>query len=611
MGSTVKLTTSQALVRYLAAQQTVIDGKNCALIPGVFAIFGHGNVTALGEALAGVRDRLPTLRAHNEQAMAQAAVAFAKANRRRRFMACTTSIGPGATNMVTAAAVAHVNRLPVLLLPGDVFASRRPDPVLQQVENFGDPTITANDCFKPVSRYWDRITRPEQILRSLPAALSVLLDPADCGPVTLALPQDVQAEAYDYPESFFEPRVHAPIRPGASAGKLRTAATRIAKSRSPLIIAGGGVLYSDAAAQLAEFASRHQIPVAETQAGKGSLPFDHPQNVGAIGVTGSSAANQLARKADLVIALGSRLQDFTTASNSLFPAPGQDLISVNVCRLDAIKNDALALQGDVGRTLQELESLIGTPAERNDWTRVVQDLRAQWDQSVLAATKDDGARLPTDAQVLGAVNRRATNRTTVVCAAGGLPGELHKFWKSREAGDYHVEYGFSCMGYEIAGGLGVKLADPARDVVVLVGDGSYLMMNSEIATSVAMGLKLTIVVLDNRGFGCIHRLQTSRGGDAFNNLLDDRAPRIDFAAHAASLGAVARKVNGVAELEEALSKSEAERVTTVLVIDTDPAVSASFGGAWWDVALPQVSSNPNVEKASVGYRGELDKLRDR
>jgi 3D-(3,5/4)-trihydroxycyclohexane-1,2-dione acylhydrolase (decyclizing) len=543
--------------------------------------------------------------------MAHAAVAFAKANRRRRFMACTTSIGPGATNMVTAAAVAHVNRLPVLLLPGDVFASRRPDPVLQQVENFGDPTITANDCFKPVSRYWDRITRPEQILRSLPAALSVLLDPADCGPVTLALPQDVQAEAYDYPESFFEPRVHAPIRPGASAGKLRTAATRIAKSRSPLIIAGGGVLYSDAAAQLAEFASRHQIPVAETQAGKGSLPFDHPQNVGAIGVTGSSAANQLARKADLVIALGSRLQDFTTASNSLFPAPGQDLISVNVCRLDAIKNDALALQGDVGRTLQELESLIGTPAERNDWTRVVQDLRAQWDQSVLAATKDDGARLPTDAQVLGAVNRRATNRTTVVCAAGGLPGELHKFWKSREAGDYHVEYGFSCMGYEIAGGLGVKLADPARDVVVLVGDGSYLMMNSEIATSVAMGLKLTIVVLDNRGFGCIHRLQTSRGGDAFNNLLDDRAPRIDFAAHAASLGAVARKVNGVAELEEALSKSEAERVTTVLVIDTDPAVSASFGGAWWDVALPQVSSNPNVEKASVGYRGELDKLRDR
>ncbi len=611
MGSTVRLTTSQALVRYLAAQQTVIDGRNCALIPGVFAIFGHGNVTALGEALAGVRDRLPTLRAHNEQAMAHAAVAFAKANRRRRVMACTTSIGPGATNMVTAAAVAHVNRLPVLLLPGDVFASRRPDPVLQQVESFGDPTITANDCFKPVSRYWDRITRPEQILRSLPAAISVLLDPADCGPVTLALPQDVQAEAYDYPESFFEPRVHAPVRPGASAGKLRTAATRIAKTRSPLIIAGGGVLYSDAAAQLAECASRQRSPVAETQAGKGSLPFDHPQNVGAIGVTGSSAANELARKADLVIALGSRLQDFTTASNSLFSAPGQDLISVNVCRLDAIKNDALALQGDVGRTLQELEPLIGAPAERSDWTRTVQDLRAQWDQSVLAATKDDGARLPTDAQVLGAVNRRTTKRTTVVCAAGGLPGELHKFWKSREAGDYHVEYGFSCMGYEIAGGLVVKLADPARDVVVLVGDGSYLMMNSEIATSISMGLKLTIVVLDNRGFGCIHRLQTSRGGDAFNNLLDDRAPRIDFAAHAASLGAVARKVNGIAKLEEALSKSQAERVTTVLVIDTDPAASANFGGAWWDVALPQVSSNPNVAQASAGYRGELDKLRDR
>ena len=611
MGSTVKLTTSQALVRYLIAQQTVVDGKNCALIPGVFAIFGHGNVTTLGEALAGVRDRLPTLRAHNEQAMAHAAVAFAKASRRRRFMACTTSIGPGATNMVTAAAVAHVNRLPVLLLPGDVFASRRPDPVLQQLESFGDPTITANDCFKPVSRYWDRITRPEQILRSLPAAISVLLDPAECGPVTLALPQDVQAEAYDYPESFFEPRVHAPVRPGVSAGKLRNAATRITKSRSPLIIAGGGVLYSDATAMLAEFARFHQIPVAETQAGKGSLPFDHPQNVGAIGVTGSSAANELARKADLIIALGSRLQDFTTASNSLFSAPGQDLICINVCRLDAAKNDALALQGDVGRTLQELESLIGAPAERKDWARVVQDLRAKWDQSVLAATEDTRARLPSDAQVIGAVNRRATQRTTVVCAAGGLPGELHKFWKSSVSGDYHVEYGYSCMGYEIAGGLGVKLADPDRDVVVLVGDGSYLMMNSEIATSIAMELKLTIVVLDNRGFGCIHRLQTSRGGDAFNNLLDDRAPRIDFAAHAASLGAVACKVNGIAELEAALSTSEAERLTTVIVIDTDPAVSADFGGAWWDVALPETSSNPNVSKAFAGYQGELDRLRDR
>ncbi len=611
MGKTVRLTMSQALVRYLIAQQTVIDGNTTALIPGVFAIFGHGNVTAVGEALAGVRDRLPTFRSHNEQAMAHTAVAFAKANRRRRFLACTTSIGPGATNMVTAAAVAHVNRLPVLLLPGDVFASRRPDPVLQQLESFSDPTISANDCFRPVSRYWDRITRPEQILRSLPAALSVLLDPAECGPATLALPQDVQAEAYDYPESFFEPRVHSPTRPGASAGKLRAAATRIARSKQPLIIAGGGVIYSDATAQLADFARLHHIPVAETQAGKGTLPFDHPQNVGAIGVTGSSAANELARNADLIIALGSRLQDFTTASNSLFSAPGQDLISVNVCRLDAVKNDALALQGDVGRTLQDLESLMGSPPDRGDWMATVRRLRDEWAHAVQSVTADAGSKLPTDAQVLGAVNRLSTRNTTVVCAAGGLPGDLHKFWLSRETGDYHVEYGFSCMGYEIAGGLGVKLADPRRDVVVLVGDGSYLMMNSEIATSVAMGLKLTIVVLDNRGFGCIHRLQTSRGGDAYNNLLDDRAPHVDFAAHAASLGAVARKVGSIGELEEALTKSRSEQKTSVFVIDTDPAGGANVGGAWWDVALPEVSTNPRVAKASSEYRDELGKLRDR
>ena len=611
MGKTVRLTMSQAVVRFLIAQQTVIDGKNTALIPGVFAIFGHGNVAALGEALAGVRDRLPTLRSHNEQAMAHAAVAFAKANRRRRFLACTTSIGPGATNMVTAAAVAHVNRLPVLLLPGDVFASRRPDPVLQQLESFGDPTISANDCFKPVSRYWDRITRPEQILRSLPAAISVLLDPAECGPVTLALPQDVQAEAYDYPESFFEPRVYSPTRPGASAGKLRAAAARIARSKQPLIIAGGGVLYSDAAAQLADFAKFHHIPVAETQAGKGSLAFDHPLNVGAIGVTGSSAANELARTADLVIALGSRLQDFTTASNSLFSAPGQDLISVNVCRLDAVKNDGLALQGDVARTLQELETLMGASPAREDWMTTVRRLQEEWDRAVNSVTANAGTGLPTDAQVLGAVNRLSTGNTTVVCAAGGLPGDLHKFWRVPEGGGYHLEYGFSCMGYEIAGGLGVKLADPNRDVVVMVGDGSYLMMNSEIATSVAMGLKLTIVVLDNRGFGCIHRLQTSRGGEAFNNLLDERSPQVDFAAHAASLGAVARKVSSIKELEESLAKSRSETKTTVLVIDTTPAGGENAGGAWWDVALPEVSANPNVAKAFEGYRDEIEKLRDK
>jgi 3D-(3,5/4)-trihydroxycyclohexane-1,2-dione acylhydrolase (decyclizing) len=511
--------------------------------------------------------------------------------------------------MVTAAALAHVNRLPVLLLPGDIFASRRPDPVLQQVESFSDPTITANDCFKPVSRYWDRITRPEQILRSLPAAINVLLDPAECGPVTLALPQDVQAEAFDYPASFFETRVHSMTRPGASAGKLRSAATRISKARAPLIIAGGGVLYSDAMAQLAEFASFHHIPVAETQAGKGSLPFDHPQNVGAIGVTGTSAANALAAQADLIIALGTRMQDFTTASNSLFASAGENFVSVNVCRLDAAKNGALALQGDVGRTLQELEALIGSPTTRAEWSAQVQSGREAWDLAAGQVTRDTGSQLPTDAQVIGAVNRAATNKTTVVCAAGGLPGDLHKFWKSREAGDYHVEYGFSCMGYEIAGGMGVKLAQPDRDVVVMVGDGSYLMMNSEIATSIALGLKLTIVLLDNRGFGCIHRLQTSRGGEAFNNLLDTRAPDVDFVAHAASLGAIARKVGTIAELEQALSQAHDAQKTTVLVIDTDPAPEGNVGGAWWDVALPAVSRNPDVVQAYETYQAELEKIR--
>jgi 3D-(3,5/4)-trihydroxycyclohexane-1,2-dione acylhydrolase (decyclizing) len=611
MNKTIHLTMSQALVRFLIAQHTIIDKQTVPLVPGIFAIFGHGNVAALGEALAGVRDKFPTFRAHNEQAMAHAAVAYAKANRRRRFLACTTSIGPGATNMVTAAAVAHVNRLPVLLLPGDIFASRRPDPVLQQLESFSDPTVTANDCFRPVSRYWDRITRPEQILRSLPVAINVLLDPAECGPVTLALPQDVQAEAFDYPVSFFEPRVHSMIRPGASAGKLRSAATRISKSHSPLIIAGGGVLYSDAMAQLAEFASFHQIPVAETQAGKGSLPFDHPQNVGAIGVTGSSAANALAAQADLIIALGTRMQDFTTASNSLFANAGDNFVAVNVCRMDAAKNDALALQGDVARTLQELEPLIGSPTTRDEWSATVQGAREAWELSAHQVTRSAETRLPTDAQVIGAVNRVATRNTTVVCAAGGLPGDLHKFWKSREAGDYHVEYGFSCMGYEIAGGLGVKLAQPERDVIVMVGDGSYLMMNSEIATSIALGLKLTIILLDNRGFGCIHRLQTSRGGDAFNNLLNEHAPQVDFVAHAASLGAIASKVDNVAALEQALPQALSQTKTTVLVIDTDPTAGVNVGGAWWDVALPAVSQNPSVAKAFEIYQAELDKIRSK
>jgi 3D-(3,5/4)-trihydroxycyclohexane-1,2-dione acylhydrolase (decyclizing) len=602
---TIRLTMSQALVRYLIAQQTVVDDATVPLVGGVFAIFGHGNVAALGEALAGARDALPTFRAHNEQAMAHTAIAYAKAMKRRRLMVCTTSIGPGATNMVTAAAVAHVNRLPVLLLPGDVFASRRPDPVLQQVEDFSDPTITANDCFRPVSRYWDRITRPEQLLRSLPQAIGVLTDAAECGPVTLALPQDVQAQAWDYPTAFFAPRIHEPTQLGADPRQLAAAADLIAGARQPIIIAGGGVHYADACDVLAGFATRHNIPVAETQAGKGALPWDHPLNVGAIGVTGAAAANELAAQADVIIAIGTRLQDFTTASHTLFQNPQRRFVSINVCRHDTAKSGAVAVQGDAARSLSELDSLIDEPHPRADLLKRVKGLRDKWNDAVEAATKDVGARLPTDAQVLGAVNRKIGAKGTVVCAAGGLPGELHKLWRAQDRDAYHLEYGYSCMGYEIAGGLGVKLARPDRDVVVMVGDGSYLMMNSEIATSIAMGLKLTIVLLDNRGFGCINRLQGACGGEAFNNLLDQQAPDIDFVAHSRALGAHAQKVAGIQELETALSASRSIEHTVVLVIDTDPQQSTAAGGAWWDVAVPEVSESATVTAAYETYRARL------
>jgi 3D-(3,5/4)-trihydroxycyclohexane-1,2-dione acylhydrolase (decyclizing) len=597
-------------VRYLAAQRTVVDGQEMPLCAGVFAIFGHGNVAGIGEALAASRAELPTYRAHNEQGMAHAAIAFAKTLRRRRFMACTTSIGPGATNMVTAAALAHVNRLPVLLLPGDVFASRRPDPVLQQVEDFGDPTVTANDCFRPVSRYWDRINRPEQLMRSLPQALSVLTDPAECGPVTLALPQDVQAEAWEYPASFFEPRVHRFTQLGADTRQLTAAAEAIKQAQRPLIIAGGGVHYAQACEVLARFSERFGIPVAETQAGKGSLRWNHPQNVGSIGVTGSSAANELARDADVIIAIGTRLQDFTTASASLFRHPQRRLIAINVCRFDTAKFGALQLQGDALRTLNELSALLEPSPIRSEHSARVKQLVQAWNAVVDGAVAASDTTLPSDAQVLGAVNRVIGANGTVVCAAGGLPGELHKLWRAQDSDAYHLEYGYSCMGYEIAGGLGVKLARPDRDVVVMVGDGSYLMMNSEIATAIALDLKLTIVLLDNRGFGCINRLQKGCGGQAFNNLLDDAAPAIDFVAHARSLGAESFQVNNIRELERTLSETRTKPRTVVIVINTDPHHSTAAGGAWWDVAVPEVSGSKDVAAAHERYRKTLRDVSD-
>src|SRR6185436_612471 len=586
---------AEAVVRFLAAQQ--ID-DDIPLFAGVWAIFGHGNVAGLGPALHAARRKLPTLRAHNEQAMAHAAIAFAKAHARRRMMACTTSIGPGASNMVTAAAVAHVNRLPVLFLPGDVFASRRPDPVLQQLEAFGDPTLSVNDCFRPVSRYFDRIMRPEQLLVSLPAALRVLLDPAECGPATLALPQDVQTEAYDYPVEFFRRRVHRIRRPLPGSDELALAVQSLKKSRKPLIVAGGGVKYALAEKRLAAFAQAHGIPVAETQAGKGSLAWDHPCNAGAIGVTGTGAANTLAARADLVLAIGSRLGDFASGSRALFAEA--KLLQLNVASFDAAKHGAIALVADADAGLDALDRGLKGWKAPGAWTSEATRLTRAWNRKVDEIVAPTRAK-PTDEQVLGVVNAALPKNGVVVCAAGGLPGELHKLWRATDSTSYHLEYGYSCMGYEIAGGLGVKLAQPGREVCVLVGDGSYLMLNSEIATSVALGAKLTIVVLDNRGFGCIERLQAATGGASFNNLLPDSAPRVDFVAHARSLGAQAEMAKDLAALKALLPRAIRAKKTSVVVIDTDPRRGTAEGGAWWDVAVTDAPRSSGQKQARAAY----------
>ncbi|GLR67129.1 3D-(3,5/4)-trihydroxycyclohexane-1,2-dione acylhydrolase (decyclizing) [Acidocella aquatica] len=602
--STLRLTAAQAVVRYIGAQFIEQDGAEVPLFGGVWAIFGHGNVAGLGEALHAARDVLPTYRAHNEQAMAHAAIAYAKAHARRRMMVCTSSIGPGALNMVTAAALAHVNRLPVLFLPGDVFASRRPDPVLQQVEDFADATVTANDCFRPVSRYFDRITRPEQLLAALPRALEVLTDPVLCGPVTLAMAQDVQAEAADFPAAFFARRVHYIRRPGADETELARAVEALRGARNPFIIAGGGVRYAGAEDALAAFAARHGVPVGETQAGKGSLNWAHPQNMGALGVTGTSAANALAAQADVILAVGTRLQDFTTGSRALFANPDLRIVHLNVAAFDAAKHGGMPLVADAARGLAGLTAALTGWRADAAWTARAATLIADWRAQENAVTAASAAALPSDAQVVGAVNRQAGADATVVCAAGGLPGELHKLWRAENSRSYHLEYGFSCMGYEIAGGLGVKLAHPERDVYVMVGDGSYLMLNSEIAVSVMLGLKLTILVLDNRGYGCINRLQMGTGGAPFNNLLADSRHEaqvpVDFAAHAASLGALSCKVSGIAGLEAALAAAKTAPRTSVIVIDTDPYIT-SGGGAWWDVAVPEVSLRGEVNEARATY----------
>ena len=603
--TTIRLTAAQAMIRWLSVQQTE-DGSR--FIDGIWAIFGHGNVAGIGEALHGARDVFPTWRGHNEQTMAHAAIAYAKAHKRRKAMAVTTSIGPGALNVVTAAALAHVNRLPLLIIPGDVFANRAPDPVLQQVEDFGDGTISANDCFKPVSRYFDRITRPEQIMTALPRALRVMTDPADCGPVTLAFCQDVQAEAFDYPQAFFTPKVWHIRRPEPDAGELAVAITALKSAKSPVIVAGGGVIYSQAEERLAAFATQHNIPVVETQGGKSALAHDHALNFGPVGVTGSSSANIVCENADLVIGLGTRFQDFTTGSWSLFKNPARRILSINVQPFDAAKHNALSLVADARVALDALGAALGTQR----FAAPDAALKADWAQAKAAvkAAPEAGNALPTDMQVIGAVQRSAGPATVVMGAAGTMPGELHKIWDAA-AGGYHMEYGFSCMGYEIAGAMGIKMARPDADVICMLGDGSYMMANSELATAVMMGIPFTVVVTDNRGYGCINRLQQGTGGAPFNNLLDDshhvNPSHIDFAAHAGAMGAKAIKVASIAELEAALAEAKGATIPVVIVIDTDPAPSTAAGGTWWDVAVPEVSTRAEVRAARARYEENTKK----
>jgi 3D-(3,5/4)-trihydroxycyclohexane-1,2-dione acylhydrolase (decyclizing) len=614
---TIRLTAAQAVVRYLAAQRVETeDGAGTEpLFGGVFAIFGHGNVAGLGEALYQHRHELPTYRAHNEQAMAHSAIAFAKAHFRRRMMAVTTSIGPGATNLVTAAALAHVNRLPVLLLPGDIFVSRAPDPVLQQVEDFHDGGISANDAFKPVSRYFDRIVHPAQLLNALPRAIRVLTDAALCGPVTLALPQDVQATAYNYPAEFFEPRVVKFHAPSPVEHELADALLVLRNAKRPMIVAGGGVLYGRATDALKAFATKHGVPVAETQAGKSALAWDDPLNLGALGVTGSPGANEIAHETDCVLAVGTRLQDFTTGSNTLFTQA--QVIGINANAFDGLKHRGCIVQADAKLALEAFGSRLEGWKADSAWTARAQQHANEWRdivQKLTHAQQRDNV-LPYDADVIGAVQRSSGRSTTddiVVCAAGTLPAELHKLWRAGRPGAYHVEYGYSCMGYEIAGGLGAKLARPEREVIVMVGDGSYLMMNSEIATSVMLGAKLIVVVLDNRGYGCINRLQQACGGAPFNNMFDDcvqgtpGAPQIDFAAHARAMGAQAEHVANVQELEAAMQRARASDRTYLICIDTDAARTTDEGGWWWEVAVPEVSPREGVRSARADYEAHMN-----
>ena len=619
---TVRLTMAQALVRFLAAQQVERDGARHRFFEGCFGIFGHGNVTGVGQALAEEPGLLTYYQARNEQAMVHAAAGFAKMRNRLATLACTTSVGPGATNMITGAAAATINRLPVLLLPGDVFASRRPDPVLQQLEVPGRGDVSVNDAFIPVSRYWDRIQRPEQIVPSALAAMRVLTDPAEVGAVTLALPQDVQAEAFEYPAAFFEARTWHVGRPLPDAAALDRAAEMIRQARRPLIVAGGGVIYSEATEALAGFVKRTGVPVAETQAGKGSLPFDHQGALGAIGVTGTLAANRIAAKADLVIGIGTRYTDFTTASKTAFAADGVRFINVNVASFDAGKLGGLPLLGDARATIETLEQRVGAWAVSAGYRSECERLRSEWDAEVSRLYELGHGPLPAQSEVIGAVNELSGPRDVVVCAAGSMPGDLHKLWRTRDPKGYHVEYGYSTMGYEIAGGLGAKMADPTREVYVLVGDGSYLMMSQEIVTSIQERMKLTVVLVDNEGFASIGGLSRSKGTAGFGtryryrsdgSLGDDAGHRdgdalpVDLALNAEGLGAHVFRVRSIEELRDALVAARKVERTVVIHVPTDRYEGVPSYESWWEVPVAEVAKSPEVTAARREHERESAK----
>ncbi len=605
---TARLTVAQAIVAFLKNQYSERDGIHHRLFEGCLGIFGHGNVAGLGQALE-QDPGLPYYLFRNEQAMVHTAAAFAKASNRLRCLVCTTSIGPGATNMVTGAAVATVNRLPVLLLPGDIFARRNVAPVLQQLESAATQDISVNDCFKPVSKYWDRIERPEQILTSLPAAMRVLTSPAETGAVVISLPQDVQAEAFDFPTEFFEKRIWTIPRSRCDSALLAQATQWIKASRKPLLIAGGGVLYSEASEALAAFAAQTGIPVAETQAGKGSLAYDHPQALGAMGVTGTPGANILAREADLIIGVGTRYADFTSASQTAFQNSSVRFVNINVSEFDAGKQWALPLTGDARVTLQELASALEGFHVESSYAERTKTFRRDWELEVDRIYQLKWGPPISQGEVIGVVNEVSGPRDVVVCAAGSLPGDLHKLWRTRDPKGYHLEYGYSCMGYEISGGLGVKMAAPDREVFVMVGDGSYLMMAQEIVTSLQEGVKLNIVVLDNHGFSSIGGLTRACGNKGMgteyryrhNGRLEGERIEVDFVANARSLGASAVRALSREDFRKALLEAKKSPTTSVVVIETDYSKRVPGYESWWDVPIAEVSEVDSVKQARAKY----------